>query len=184
MATGVVRENAGHELSCARFLRFAGNASVSVERSKFAVGGEFRFSEKIMTMNTNQLNIEVKTGDAGKLLFSQQLALVGDDAGKQLGFALRQFCDGAQDISASANIDVVKQTADVAASVQVTGDFIFSGSTAVAVVDGKTCSVKANIVGNQPGRSDGSPAVGSSLNGPPDGGGGRWLAGGRRYADG
>ena len=110
-----------------------------------------------MTMNTNQLNIEVKTGDAGKLLFSQQLALVGDDAGKKLGFALKQFCDGAQDISATANIDVVKQTADVAASVQVAGDFIFSGSTAVAVADGKTCSVKANIVGNQPGRTDGNP---------------------------
>jgi hypothetical protein len=107
---------------------------------------------------TNRLDVEVKRGSDGKLLFSQQLALVGDDAGKQLGFALKQFCDGAQDISASANIDVVKQTADVAASVQVAGDFIFSGSTAVAVVDGKTCSVKANIVGNRPGRIDGNPA--------------------------
>ncbi len=127
------------------------------------VGGEFRFSEKIVTTNTNQLNVEVKTGDAGKLLFSQQLAVFGDDGGNKLGFALKQFCDGAQDISASANIDVVKQTADVAASVQVAGDFLFSGSTAVAVVDGKTCSVKANIVGNRPGRTDGNPLSGAAL---------------------
>ena len=145
-------------LSFARFLRVTGNVSVLVERSQYAVGGEFRFSEKNMAMNSNQLNVEVKTGDAGKLLFSQQLALVGDDAGKKLGFALKQFCDGAQDISASANIDVVKQIADVAASVQIADNFVFSGSTAVAVADGKTCSVKANIVGNRPGRTDGNPA--------------------------
>ena len=147
------------ELSYAQFLRVTGNASVLVEKSPFAVGGEFQFSETNVTMNTNQLNVEVKrTGSAGKLLFSQQLALVGYNSWNKIGFALKQFCDGAQDITSTANIDVVKQTADVAASVQVAGDFVFAGSTAVAVADGKTCSVKANIVGNRPGRIDGNPA--------------------------
>jgi hypothetical protein len=139
------------------------NLDVTVKDDAWAVLAAVKANVTILgkagVTTTNRLDVEVKRGSDGKLLFSQQLAVFGDDGWNKLGFALKQFCDGAQDINSTANIDVVKQTADAAASVQVADNFIFSGSTAVAVADGKTCSVKANIVGSAPGRTDGIPAL-------------------------